>query len=251
MNVSRNSSIEPIMKPKPIKIQRKRLSDQVIEYLISLIAGGQLNPGDKLPPEPQLMEQLGVGRSSIREAIGALELIGLLVVRPGDGTHVADSTGEIRPRSVGLSLITIGQEKVRELVETRTEIEQSIAMLAAERANAEDIKNIKRHHQKLIQAKKAGRSLITPDLEFHTAIANACHNSIMVRFFIELHQPIRHWMAQKAKYDWGFDRVVEDHEQILKAIESGDPEGAKLAMHSHIKAAGNKLVSAISKTCSE
>jgi len=238
------------MKRNPVKIQRKRVSDQVIEYLISLIAGGQLASGDKLPPEPQLMEQLGVGRSSIREAIGALELIGLLVVRPGDGTRVADSTDEIRPRSVGLSLITIGQDKVRELVETRIEIEQSIAMFAAERANAEDIENIKMRHQKLIQAKKAGRCLISADLEFHTAIANACHNGVMIRFFFELRQPIRHWMDQKSKYDWGFDGVVEDHEGIVKAIESGDPEGAKSAMRSHIITAGDKLISALSESCS-
>jgi GntR family transcriptional repressor for pyruvate dehydrogenase complex len=234
------------MKRTPIKIQRHRLSDQVIESLITMITDGKLQPGDKLPPEPQLMEQFGVGRSSIREAIGALELIGLLAVRPGDGTRITDSTDAIQSKAVGLALITIGQDKVRDLVEARIELEQTIAMFAAERASAEDVNDIKAHHEKLIQARKKGRTLIAADLEFHAAIARACHNSIMMRFFSELHHPVRRWMEQKAKYDWGFERVVEEHELIVNAIESHDPEAARLAMRTHIQLAGNKLVSAMS-----
>lgn len=236
------------MKRSSTKIQRRRLSDQVVESLISMITDGRLQPGDKLPPEPQLMEQFGVGRSSIREAIGALELIGLLTVRPGDGTRITDSTGTMQPKGVGLALITLGHGKVRELVEARIELEQAIAMHAAERATAEDIIDIRKKHDKLIQAKKNGRSLIKPDLEFHVAIATASHNSIMMRFFSELHQPVRRWMEQKAKCDWGFDNVVEQHERIVNAIETRNPEAARSAMRSHIQLAGNKLVSAMTET---
>lgn len=236
------------MKRDPVKIQRTRLSDQVMERLISMITDGKLQPGDKLPPEPQLMEQFGVGRSSIREAIGALELIGLLSVRPGDGTRITDSTNIIQPKAVGLALITIGQEKVRELVEARTELEQSLAMLAAERASAEDMENIRTRHEKLVRAKQKGVTLIAADLDFHAAIAQASHNGIMIRFFSELHQPVRRWMEQKARYDWGFDRVVQEHERIVQAIESRDPDAARSAMRTHIESAGNKLVSALSDT---
>lgn len=234
------------MNAKSGKIQRKRLSDQVIESLINMIAGGKLKPGDKLPPEPQLMEQLGVGRSSIREAIGALELIGVLVVRPGDGTRITDSTDSIQSKAVGLSLLTIGKEKVHDLVETRMELEQTIAMYAAERATAEDIENISHQHRKLIQAKKNGRKLITADLEFHKAIAQACHNSIMMKFFCEIYEPVKLWMEQKARFDWGFDQVEEEHDRIVKAIASGDPKAARSLMKVHIERAGNKLVRAMS-----
>tara|TARA_B100000683_G_scaffold11552_1_gene12531 strand:- start:313 stop:1047 length:735 start_codon:yes stop_codon:yes gene_type:complete len=236
------------MKRNPIKIQRNRLSDQIIESLITMITDGQLQPGDKLPPEPQLMEQFGVGRSSIREAVGALELIGVLTVRPGDGTRVADSTESIRHRAAGLVLITIGKEKVSELVEARSELEQTIAMYAAERATANDIEKIKTHHHRLIQAKEQGQSLITTDLEFHASIASSCHNTILMRFFSELHQPVLRWMEQKAKYDWGFDRVVEDHQRIVDSIEAHDPMAARQAMQSHIQLAGDKLVAALSET---
>ena len=71
------------MKAGLVPIERKKLKDQIIDQLIAMIHDGKLKPGDKLPSETALMEQLGVGRSSLREAVGALSLIGMLTVRPG------------------------------------------------------------------------------------------------------------------------------------------------------------------------
>ena len=239
------------MKRNSLRIERKRLTDQIIEHLVALIADGELKPGDKLPPEPQLMEQFGVGRSSIREAIGALELIGLVTVRPGHGTHITDSLDKVQTKSVGLSLITIGQDKIRDLVEARVELEQAIVRLAAQRATEEDIAELKAQHKKLIAASKSGRKQIKADLGFHTTLAKASHNSVLIRFLSELRQPMRHWMGQKAKYDWGYDQVIEEHEAILNAVESRDVEKAQSAMRIHVEKAGNKLVSAIKETKSK
>jgi GntR family transcriptional repressor for pyruvate dehydrogenase complex len=236
------------MKQKSFRVERKRLTDQIIEKLVAMITSGELKSGDKLPPEPQLMEQFGVGRSSIREAIGALELIGLVTVRPGHGTHIADSTDKVQSKSIGWSLITIGHDKIRELVEARVELEQAIVRLAAERATPEDIAELKAQQDKLKSAPKWGRKLIEADLGFHTALAKASHNSVLVRFLSELRQTMRHWMEQKAKYDWGYDRVVEQHETILNAIEARDPTTAQSAMRAHVEMAGEKLVSAILET---
>ena len=224
-------------------LERKRLSDQIIEQLVARIASGELRAGDKLPPEPQLMEQFGVGRSSIREAIGALELLGLLSVRPGQGTRITDATDI--PKSIGLSLITMGQDKIQELVEARMELERTIARLAAERATERDIDAIRKQHKRLVQAKRNGRRLIKADLDFHMTVAAACHNTILIRFFTELHQPMRHWMEQKAKYDWGFANVVEEHQAIVDGIESKNPQAAQAAMQTHIEVAGSKLISAM------
>ncbi|WP_415716296.1 FadR/GntR family transcriptional regulator [Maridesulfovibrio sp.] len=225
------------------QLQRKRLSDQIIEELIERISSGELRPGDKLPPEPQLMERFGVGRSSIREAIGALELLGILSVRPGQGTKITEATET--SKSIGLSLITMGREKISELVEARSEIEQTIARLAAERATAADLAEIKRQHNKIIHAQKNDLDLIEADLEFHMAVANSCHNTIFIRFFSELNRPMRHWMEQKAKHDWGFANVVTEHEAIINAIESQDSKAAQLAMGKHIEVAGKNLISAM------
>ena len=145
--------------------------------------------------------------------------------------------------------MTLRREKIRELVEARMELERAIATgLPPKRATDKDIAEIKKQHKRLIQAKKKNSKLIEADLEFHKAIAAACHNDIFIRFFWELHQPMRRWMEQKAKYDWGFSHVEEEHNAIIKAIETHDIQAAQEAMHAHIETAGAKLIAAMEGT---
>lgn len=243
--------VSTTMKIASRKIQRTRLSDQVVDRLVHMVASGKLQPGEKLPPEPRLMEMFGVGRSSIREAIGALELLGLLKVRPGDGTRLTDAADMIQSRAVGLSLINIGQEAINDLVEARVDLELSIVAHAARRATAEDIAAMKREHARLQRPTCTGRSLISADIGFHTAIAKASHNSVLFRFFSELRQPVRNWMEQKYRHDWGRDQVVEDHEAILLAIEARDEPAAQAAMRRHVQRAGEKLVAAMLEPAEE
>ena len=233
------------MKNNSLRIERKRLSDQIIESIIAMITSGELKPGDKLPAEPQLMDQFGVGRSSVREAIGALERIGLITVRPGHGTHITDAPEKIQPKTIGMSLLAIGHDKIRDLVEARLELEEVIVRLAAERATEQDIADIKANHETLLSAQKIGKDLISTDLAFHTALAEASHNSVLLRFMGELRQPILNWMEQKTEYKWGFQEVVEQHEAIIRAIEAHDPDAAQAAIRRHLEKAGAKLIAAI------
>ncbi len=222
------------------QIERKRLADQVAERLMALIAEGRLQPGDRLPSELELMKQFQVGRSSIREAIGALSLIGLVTVKPGQGTHVADFSAEGEAKRIGL--IGIGREKINELVEARIELECVIVRLAAERATDEEIAEIRSKHEQLKEALSRDDEPITADLEFHLAVARSCHNSVLIRFLMELRQPIWHWMKQKAKYDWGYAPVYDQHEAILQAIENRDGIQAEKALKAHLRSAGERLI---------
>jgi GntR family transcriptional repressor for pyruvate dehydrogenase complex len=237
------------MKQNKFKIERKRLSGQIIERIIAMITSGELKAGDKLPPEPQLMKQFGVGRSSIREAIGALSLLGLVTVGPGHGTFITDSHNKAQSNSIAISLITIGHGKIRELIEARSEVEQSIVRLASKRATKEDIIELKAQHKKLKdglkKGLKSGEKLIEADLGFHAALSKICKNSILERFFSELRQPMRNWMEQMASYDWDFEQALEEHQAILKAIETRDPEKARMTMRIHVEIAGKKLSSAL------
>ncbi len=223
------------------QVERKRLADQVADQLMALIADGQLKPGDRLPSELELMKQFQVGRSSIREAIGALSLIGLVTVKPGQGTHVADFSAEGEGKRIGL--IGIGREKISELVEARIELECVIVRLAAKRATEADIVGIRSKHEQLKEALGKQVEPITSDLEFHLAVARSCHNSVLVRFLMELRQPIWHWMKQKAKYDWGYAPVYDQHEAIVQAIEKRDGKQAEEALKSHLRSAGERLIS--------
>jgi GntR family transcriptional repressor for pyruvate dehydrogenase complex len=222
------------------QIERKRLADQVADQLMALIADGQLKSGDRLPSELELMKQFQVGRSSIREAIGALSLIGLLTVKPGQGTHVADFSAEGGGKRIGL--LGIGREKISELVEARIELEGIIVRLAAERATEADIAEVRNKHEQLKEALSAHDEPISSDLEFHLAVARSCHNSVLIRFLMELRQPIWHWMKQKAKYDWGYATVYEQHDAIVQAIEDRDGKRAEEALKSHLRSAGERLI---------
>jgi GntR family transcriptional repressor for pyruvate dehydrogenase complex len=234
---------DTIMHYEQFQVERKRLADQVADTLMDMIGNGTFSPGDRLPSEPELMRQFNVGRSSIREAVGALSLVGLLTVRPGQGTHVADFSPDNRLKSMGL--LGIGREKVCELVEARIELETVIVRLAAERATAEDLAAITKSHAALKASLIDKTEPIEADLDFHMAVARANHNSVLIKFFSEMRQTIRYWMEEKARYDWGYEQVHEQHETIVMAIKTGNARRAEDALKAHLQSTGEKLVASM------
>ena len=220
------------------KIQRRRLPDQIIEQILSMIAKGKLAVGDLLPSERVLMQQLGVGRSSLREAMGALSLMGIVSIRSGHGTQVvASPEGRLEDKLRWNSLRR--EYKVQELAEARTVLEEAIAGLAVQRANEQDIGELRAQLIKLESAtkKKNRRKLAEADWAFHMALAKASHNVVLIRFLSEIRQPIRIWMkrsANSAVYPV-YDLFEKQHAAILEAIEAKDPEGAKVAVRRNIE----------------
>ena len=233
------------MKVNSMRIERKRLTDQIIDQLIAMVADGKLKPGDKLPSETALMEQFGVGRSSLREAIGALSLIGMLTVRPGHGTHVAPSVGESFSKPLRWGMFVSWREKLHEFIEARIALEQTMVGMAAERASEADLEEIRRGLNLLKSPKLTKRRAIQADLVFHMAIANASHNSVLSRFLEELRQPVKNWMEQKASLFGGYDSVFEQHEAVYNAILAREPSRAQKAMREHLEAVGERLTAAL------
>jgi GntR family transcriptional repressor for pyruvate dehydrogenase complex len=239
------------MKEVSTQIEKRRLTDLVIDQLVAMITKGGLQAGDKLPPEPELMKRFGVGRGSLREAVGALSLIGLLTVRPGSGTQVSMSASEFLAKPFRLGLFMFWEDKLHELIEARIAFEQITVGMAAERRTEEDLAEIRRHHEALKAAKRSGKKSIQADLQFHIALTKASHNSIMIRFLEELRTPVRKWMEQKASLVGGYESVVEQHEAIVRAIEDGDAERAKTAMKEHLDSVGERLTAILLKRRSQ
>lgn len=235
------------MKSSAMRIERKRVTDQIIDQLLGMLKDGKLKPGDKLPSETVLMAQFGVGRSSLREAIGALSLTGMVTVRPGHGTHVAPSAGEFLSKPFRWGMMVGWQEKLHEFIEARINLEETLVGMAAERAGDADIEEIRLGLQLLKTSKLTKRKAIHADLVFHMAIANASHNSVLARFLEELRQPVRSWMEQKASLFGGYDQVFEQHEKVLQAILARDPAKARKAMRDHLTAVGERLTAALLK----
>jgi GntR family transcriptional repressor for pyruvate dehydrogenase complex len=233
------------MKSNTMRIERKRVTDQIIDQLIAMIAEGRFKPGDKLPSETALMELFGVGRSSLREAVGALSLIGMLTVRPGHGTHVAPSAGDSLSKPLRWGMFMSWREKLHEFIEARISLEQMLVGMAAERATEADIEEIRRGLNLLKVPRLTRRRAIQADLVFHMAIANASHNSVLTRFLEELRQPVKNWMEQKASLFGGYDSVYEQHETVFKAILARDPARAQKAIREHLEAVGERLTAAL------
>ncbi|WP_322512771.1 FadR/GntR family transcriptional regulator [Chloroflexus sp.] len=198
-------------------ITRQRLVEQVIEYLRQQLRAQAYPVGSRLPPEPQLMAQLGVGRSTVREAIRALAHEGLLEVRQGDGTYV-------RAAAVAEPLATrLRQAKVNEVHEVRRALELEVVALAAERRTDDDLAVIRQWLAARSAALANGdtATALHADIELHCAIARATHNPILSDLYRMFATTLRDalgvlWDAAAPASD---DR---SHADLVAAIEAGD-----------------------------
>jgi GntR family transcriptional repressor for pyruvate dehydrogenase complex len=230
------------MKNRVVKIERRRLSDQIIDHFVGMISRGELKVGDMLPPEPELMRQFGVGRSSLREAIGALSLIGIVSVRPGYGTQIIASDDTFLQKPLEWST-SIRNETIEELIEARIVIEEAVAGVAAMRATDEDIAELKHIIEQINAIKKNRKKTVPLDLVFHRAIARSSHNSVLLRTVSELRQLMRVWLDQNASFvsSDDIDRLLIAHTEIVQAIQKKDAEEARSAMRNHLIASSKNL----------
>lgn len=227
------------MRSKVKRVEKMRLSDQIIKQILSLIEKGKLKVGDRLPPESILTRQFGVGRSSLREAMGALALMGVVSIRPGHGTYV--TTAPERPLGNIFDWDTIRrQDRVQELVEARTILEEAIVGLAVEKAQEEDIAELRNNLSEQESVTTNRKKYCKVDWSFHLALAKASHNDILTKFLSDLHHPSTAWMERQTPLRGNelMNSSTKQHTAILEAIEAKDAEKAKLALRKHLESAG-------------
>lgn len=218
------------------RVEKKRLSDQIVEQITSLLSDGKLKPGNKLPSEHVLMELFGVGRSSVREAKRALILTGLLSSTPGHGTYILASSNNLQKE-------TLGKESIRHFFEARIILEQATAELAAKNATPADIAKLRNILVDLKAAKKDTEKFVQGDLAFHFALAEAGHNEVVYRFLMELRPLIQAWTEQGTALisDRTADLERHKHEEILEAVERKDGEKARLLMRTYLEHTSKSL----------
>jgi GntR family transcriptional repressor for pyruvate dehydrogenase complex len=223
------------------KISKTRLSEAAIEQIKELIVSENLGPGSKLPSERHLVEALGVGRSSIREALRIMEIMGLVEVRPGKGAFVKALTGDLfMPLS---SLLRTEKESLHHHFEARMVLEPAAAGLAAQRATPEEVnrlrKNLESYKENLAQENLVG--LIRADIQFHRLVANATENrTIEILMNTITRHDFHGWKAALRTKNRPLKTVTE-HNRIIEAIAVGDEKKARKAMHSHLLAARRNL----------
>jgi GntR family transcriptional repressor for pyruvate dehydrogenase complex len=220
---------------KPIKA--KRVSDQAYEQIRDLIFRGQLKPGDQIMPERELAQALGVSRPTVREAIKRLVTMGLLEHRQGQGTFVR-STDSQREHNPLAAVIEGHDASLEELLEVRMGLESQSAILAAQRATAEDIQVLARALEAMLAENAAGRLGIEDDVSFHMALAFASKNPVQVylmkNFYDLLHFGIKENLQALWEEPASLPIIAKQHRKIFDAIKNHDPEAAYQAMKSHI-----------------
>lgn len=219
-----------------------RLADRVAAILSEEIESGRLAEGDKLPTEVELVKQLGVSRTVIREAVSRLRNAGLVEPRQGRGVFVMPR----RTRPLDLEAEASGtKSKVMQIVEVRRAMEGEAASLAATRATPDDVTRMRQSLAAIDEAVAAGGDGVDEDLAFHQSIAESTGNAVMVstvRYLGEVMRGgIRVTRANEARRDDFIEAVRVEHHAILAAIESGDAGAARSAVRRHMKHAASRL----------
>jgi GntR family transcriptional regulator, transcriptional repressor for pyruvate dehydrogenase complex len=225
------------MEFKPIKA--KKIYEEIVEQIKQLMAGGELKPGDKLLPERELADRLQVSRASVREAIRALEMMGFVEIKPGDGTFVRDTNTDdiIQPLAMFLA---VEKSSLLEMFEIRRIFETATAGLAAERATDEEVNQIgtllERMKESLnIRDSERGEEL---DIAFHYAVAEATHNALLIRLYRTLTEDfsLSVSIARRQLYiqQDNPQKIIDHHSRVYEAIRAHDPETASQAMLEHL-----------------
>jgi GntR family transcriptional repressor for pyruvate dehydrogenase complex len=213
---------------------KDRLVDRVVNNVQQLIVDGQLAPGDRLPPERELAEQIGVSRTVIREAVHILVARGLLESRQGVGTIVRRVTSDQISEPLALMLQT-HELSIDQLHQVRTILEVGIVRLAAEFAMAEDIAELREIIALMEAAQDDLPAFVTLDDAFHLALVKTTHNPLLV-ILGESIGAIMHEVRLKVhQYTIIYRMAVPDHKAIVACIEQHDPGAAAQAMQVHLE----------------
>jgi GntR family transcriptional repressor for pyruvate dehydrogenase complex len=219
--------------------QRISLSDDIVEQLTSLIARKVLKPGERIPSEKQLCEQFGVGRTSVREALKSLSVMGILESHAGDGTFVSANSARYFERAFQWGLL-LDRKVVNDLVETRLLLESHTTFLAARRATAADLEAMEQTVQGMEESVSDPKRYLEHDLRFHLRIAQATQNTILRNLLSTIRGYLQSWVEQTlAASPPGNPTAratlsVTQHKKILRALKKRRAIEARRAMREHI-----------------
>ena len=218
-------------------IGRRRLSDDVIGQLKTLLVDKNLKPGDKLPPERDLSGLFQVGRPSIREALRTLDILGFVDIRPGDGVYVRDPRGGSFLRNIQESLeilVQLEPKTLLEIFEVRMILETKTASMAAKFAGPKDLAFLQTVFGELEDRLTDPQSYSEKDWEFHKAVARCSQNNVLFHL-INLCSALTKLTSQRFLEVPNITAVFHpDHRAIFQAIQNRSEKKAAQAMTEHL-----------------
>ncbi|MFZ5754847.1 MAG: FadR/GntR family transcriptional regulator [Bacillota bacterium] len=222
-------------------MKRTRLYEGIVKQLKDLITQGVLKPGDKLPTERELAETLNVSRTAVREALRALEIMGFIYGRPGEGTFVREITIDsiIEPFA---SIILKERSHILDLLHVRSLLEVETARLAALHATEEDLKAIEEGITIMEEEIQSGNIGLRGDDTFHLAIATASQNQVLLKIMNLIGDMLSSSREATLKIPNQPLKTVRDHREIFEAIKAGDENLAAHYMREHLEKAKQNIL---------
>ena len=214
---------------------------EVTRRLLDHFTSGRIAAGTRLPPERELAASMGVGRSAIREALAALEILGVVDVRPGSGTYLRGSVSELLPQTLSWGML-LGEPRTRELIEVRAGLEVQVARLAATAGTPEALAALDGHLEAMRASEDSFAEFVAADLRFHQALAQSTGNALLDEMLQSVRSLLRVWV-ERGLNDVEHARLTcREHAAILVALRARDPQGAADAMSTHMDSAGHRLL---------
>jgi GntR family transcriptional regulator, transcriptional repressor for pyruvate dehydrogenase complex len=215
-------------------VVRTTLTADICRKMVSQLIRGTWGEGEKIPAERELCQKLGVGRASLREALKALEIMGMIETRLGDGTYVCKRS-DFFSRPLLWAIASSSEADARELVEARTLIEVELAGLAADHANAEHLKELGEQLERMTKAKNNPEEFVQADVGFHLAIGRAASNSILMNALHLIRNLLQQWILSAVSVKGVPEKACSQHKRILQAIKNKDGAAARKEMRKHLQ----------------
>ena len=210
---------------------RPRLYEQVAQQILDRVRESGLQVGDRLPPERELATRLGVSRATVSQALVAMEVVGVVAVRHGDGAVLVESSGT----SKVVEALRRHAQRLPDIIEAREALESKLAGLAAVRRTEEDLARIDEALAVMAADIEAGGRGVTGDELFHAAVTTAGHSALLQRLMGEISDLVKETRIESLSQP---DRPAESlagHRRIAAAIRDRDAAGATAAMTDHVE----------------
>lgn len=218
-----------------------RLTESVTDQLVTRLRSGEFRPGTKLPSERELMERLGVGRSSIREALQTLIGMNLIEARPGRGYFVKASTWDPLPMD-RVHPTLMEPQALLDLIDARMLVEPEIAALAAKHATPADLAAIRQALMRILTAARRGRTVYRAAAEFHVEFAKAGHNGALVQMVRSLVSVMSYWGRVFEGEPERARKEIRLHRDLLECLKRQDPGEMRRKMQEHIELTRQALI---------
>lgn len=226
-------------------MRRDRLYQGIVSQIEGLLERGELKPGDQLPPERQLAEQLQVSRASVREALRSLELLGIVETRAGGGTFVRQpQPGDLARPLTGL--IARGHS-VADVIDVRGLIEPAVAERAARNVTTDELRELREILAAQERKVGTGEPYVEEDTRFHELIGQAARNELLVTVLGVIWDVLRSSREEWLQTEKRAHASLEAHRRILAALERGDGAAARVAAAEHIRAVGEGILRLVSE----